>query len=97
VHVTGNLLGHVEKLRYSYHDVIDINKFSEFENKFCLETVGLGPFNEPINQPKQCAVGLAKIDILGMLDIPHFRRGRDVSNCIKQLMEFTDGGYLWLE
>jgi hypothetical protein len=31
------------------------------------------------------------------LDIPHFGRGRDVNNCVKQLMEVTHGGYLWVE
>jgi hypothetical protein len=31
------------------------------------------------------------------LDIPHFGRGQYANNCIKQLMEVTHGGYLWLE
>jgi hypothetical protein len=53
VHVTGNLLGHMEKVRHSDHDVIDTDKFLEFSKKFYLDTVGLGPFGEPINQPKQ--------------------------------------------
>jgi len=77
------MLGHVEKLRYSDHDVTDTDKFLEFAKKVYLETVGLGSFGEPINQPRQWAIRLAKTDILGMLDIPHFGRGRDVSNCVK--------------
>jgi hypothetical protein len=48
----GNLLGHVEKLRYSDHDVTDTDKFPEFSKKFYLDTVGIGHFGEPINQPK---------------------------------------------
>jgi hypothetical protein len=52
VHVVGNLLGHVEKLWYSYHDVIEIEKFLEFSKKVYLDIVGLGPFGEPINQPR---------------------------------------------
>jgi hypothetical protein len=60
VRITGNMLGHMEKLWYSYHDVTDTNKFPEFSKKFYLETVGIGPFGEPINQPSQWAAGLAK-------------------------------------
>jgi hypothetical protein len=32
-----------------------------------------------------------------MLNFPHFRRVHDVNNYVKQLMEFTHGGYLWVE
>jgi hypothetical protein len=32
-----------------------------------------------------------------LLDIPHFGMGWDVRNCVKQLMEVTHKGYLWLE
>jgi hypothetical protein len=35
--------------------------------------------------------------ILNLLDIPHFGRGRDVNNCVKKLMEVTHRGYLWVE
>jgi hypothetical protein len=31
------------------------------------------------------------------LDIPHFGRGHDIKKCVKQLMEITHGGYLWVE
>jgi hypothetical protein len=50
--VASNLLGHVENLQYSDHDVIETDKFLEFENKFYLDIVGIGHFGEPINQPK---------------------------------------------
>jgi hypothetical protein len=87
VRIAGNMLGHVEKLRYSDHDVTDMDKFPEFSKKFYLQTVGIGPFGEPINQPVQWAAGLAKNGILGLLDIPHFGRGQYANNCVKQLMK----------
>jgi hypothetical protein len=31
------------------------------------------------------------------LDIPHFVRGRDINNCIKQLVAVTHRGYLWVK
>jgi hypothetical protein len=59
--------------------------------------VGIGHFVEVINQPKQWEVRLAKTSILGMLDISHFGRDRDITNCIKQLMVVIHEGYLWVE
>jgi hypothetical protein len=94
---TTNMLGHVEKLRYSDHDVMDTDKFPEFAKKVYLQTVGIGPFGEPINQPVQWAAGLAKNGILGLLDLPHFGRGQYANSCVKQLMAVTHGGYIWLE
>ena len=91
------MLGYVEKLRYLDHDVMDIDKFPEFSNKFYLQTMGIGPFGEPINQLVQWVARLAKNKILGLLDIPHFGRVQYANNCIKKLMVVTHGGYLWLE
>jgi hypothetical protein len=87
----------MEKLWYSDHDVDDIDRFPEFARQFYLDTVGTGPFGDPILQPKQLAVGLANIEILNLLDIPQFVRGRDVNKCVKKLMVVTHGGYLWVE
>jgi hypothetical protein len=97
VHIIENMLGHVEKLWYSYHDVTDTEKFPEFTKQVYLQTVGIGPFGEPINQPVQWATRLAKNGILGLLDIPHFGRGQDANNCVKKMLVVTHGGYLWLE
>jgi hypothetical protein len=51
VRIAGNMLGHVEKLRYSDHDVTKMDKFPEFAKKVYLHTVGIGPFGKPTNQP----------------------------------------------
>jgi hypothetical protein len=87
----------MEKLRYSNHDVIDTENFLKFSMKFYLQTVGIGPFGEPINQLVQWATRMAKNGILGLLDIPHFGRGQYTCKCVKQLMAVTHGGYMWLE
>jgi hypothetical protein len=47
-----NLLGCMEKLHYSDHDVVDMDKFPEFASKVYLDSVGTGPFGDPILQPK---------------------------------------------
>jgi hypothetical protein len=47
-----NLLGCVEKLQYSDHDVTDMKNFLEFTEQFYLDRVGIGPFGDPIFQQK---------------------------------------------
>jgi hypothetical protein len=77
--------------------VTNMDKFPKFAKQDYLDSVGIGPFGDPIFQPKQWAARLANTGILNLLDIQHFGRGRDVNNCVKQLMEVTHGGYLWVE
>jgi hypothetical protein len=31
------------------------------------------------------------------VEIPHFGRGKEVNNCVKQLMAVLHGGFLWME
>jgi hypothetical protein len=81
--ITTNLLGCVEKLWYSDHNVTDMDKFPEFAKQVYLDSVGTRPFDDPILQSKQWAAGLANTEILNLLDIPHFGRGHDINNCIK--------------
>jgi hypothetical protein len=40
---------------------------------------------------------LQKIRILGLVDLPHFGRGQYAIACIKQLLEVTHGGDIWLD
>jgi len=40
---------------------------------------------------------LEKTGILGLLDLPHFGRGKYTKNCIKQLMIVTHGMDIWLD
>jgi len=49
VRVTDNMLGCVEKIGYSNHDVTDMEKFLEFEKRFYLDTVGIGPVSSRIH------------------------------------------------
>jgi hypothetical protein len=97
VRVKSDLLGHVEKLKYSDHDVTDTEKFPEFTKKVYLQTVGMNAVGEPIDQPLQWATGLEKTGILGLLELPHFGRGQYTNSCIKQLMAVTHGGDIWLD
>ena len=48
-----------------------------------LDNIRIGPFGDPVLQPKPWVAGLANTRILNMLEIPHFGRGKEVKNCIK--------------
>jgi hypothetical protein len=91
------LLGCMERLRYSDHDVADTGKFLEFAQQVYMDNIGTGPFGDPMMQPKQWEAGLENTGILNLVEIPHFGRGKEVNNCIKQLMAVLHGGFLWME
>jgi hypothetical protein len=71
--------------------------FLEFAQQVYMESLGTRPLGYPILQPKKWAVGLENIGIMNFLEIPHFRRGKDVKNCVKQLLTVLHGGFFWLE
>jgi len=90
------LLGHIDKLKYSDHDVADIEKFLELAKRVYLEIVVTNPVGEPIDQPLRWAMGLEKTRILGLLDLPHFGRGQYTRKSVKQLLAVTHDGDIWL-
>jgi hypothetical protein len=91
------LLRCVEMLQYSDHNVANVGKFSEFAQQVYMDSIGTGPFDDPTLQPKPWASGLANTGILNLVEIPHFGRGKEVNNYVKQLMAVLHGGFLWLE
>jgi len=97
VRVKSNLLGYVENIKYSDHDVTNTNKFLEFTKKVYLQIVGLDAFGKSVNQPLHWVAGLEKKGILGPLELPHFGIGQYASSCIKQLMVVTHGEDIWLD
>jgi hypothetical protein len=97
VQATPGLLGCIEKLRYADHDVSDTRKFPEFAQQVYMEILGTGPLGDLVLQPKQWIAGLVNIGILNLLEIPHFGRGKDVNNCVKQLLAVLHGGFLWMD
>jgi len=34
---------------------------------------------------------------MNLLEIPHFGRGKDINNCVKQLLAVMHGGIMWLD
>lgn len=62
-----------------------------------MENKGSTSKGIPIMEPKQWITGLYNSDIMNLLGIPHFSRGRDVKVCVKQLLACVHVGFLWMD
>jgi hypothetical protein len=87
----------VDKLRYSDHDIVDRQKFLEFAPQVYMERKGTNSSGVPILEPKKWIAGLYNICIMNLLEITHFRRGKDVNACVKKLLTLVHWGVLWME
>jgi hypothetical protein len=67
-----NMVGGVDSLKYSDHDVSDATKFPYLAAQSYLESRGEGPSGAPLLEPAQWILGLYNTDIMNLLDIPHF-------------------------
>jgi hypothetical protein len=92
-----DILGCVDKLKYSDHDVTDRDKFPEFAPQVYMERKGTSSSGVPILEPKQWIAGLYNTGIMNLLEIPSFWGGKDVNNCVKQLLALVHGGILWMD
>jgi len=90
-------LGHVGKLKFSDHDVVDERKYPELAPQVFMETIVVNPLRGTITKPHKYAAGLDRTRILGFLKIPHFGRGQYAMACVKQLLAVMHGGDVWLE
>jgi hypothetical protein len=62
-----------------------------------MESKGISVSEIPILEPNQWITSLYNTGILNLLEIPHFGHGKDVNNCVKQLLALVHGGIMWLE
>jgi hypothetical protein len=92
-----DMLGKVPKLRYFDHDVRYATKFLGLEEETYLEDMGeIGCLGRPIMEPAQWITSLYNYGIVNLLDIPHFKCGKNVGLCVKQLLARVHGGILWI-
>jgi hypothetical protein len=48
-------------------------------------------------EPQVWDMGLDKAGILNLFDIPHFGWTQEINACIKMILIFVHGGYMWLD
>jgi hypothetical protein len=92
-----NMVGGVNGLKYSDHDVLDATKFLDLAMQSYLESRGEGPSGMPLLEPAQWILGLYNTGIMNLLDMPHFGRGKYINACVKKLLEMVHEGILWME
>jgi hypothetical protein len=97
VTVEGNMLGEIESLRYSNHNLSDANKFPELATQNYLRTVmRLGSLVMTL-ESKEWVTGLQRAGILNLLEIPHFGRITEINACVKLFLICVHGGFLWMD
>jgi hypothetical protein len=67
------------------------------EDTYLINTGGIRPLGKPIIDPMQCITKLYNSVIMILLDIPHFRRAKNVRLCVKQLVTHIHGCILWMD
>jgi hypothetical protein len=72
VQVDPQLLGHVEKLKYSDHDILDETKYPKLVPMVFMHNIVVNQLGEMISQPHHWAVGLDRTGILEFFKLPHF-------------------------
>ena len=91
------MFGCVPKLKYVYHDVMEVAKFPELAHEIYMEKKWISSIGLPILEPKRWIIVLYNSAIMKLLEIPHFGRGEDVNACMKKLLETVHGGFFWME
>jgi hypothetical protein len=97
VKVEDEMVGGVDTIKYSNHDVADAVKFLDLVPQNYLESRGEGPSGVPLLEPVQWILGLYNMGIMNLLDIPHFGCGKHINGCVKQLLARVHGGILWMD
>jgi hypothetical protein len=97
VKVDDEMVGGVDTIRYSNHDVADVVKFLYLVPKNYLESKGEGPSGAPLLELAQWILGLYNTSIVNLLHIPHFGRGKHINGCVKKRLERVHGGILWMD
>jgi hypothetical protein len=76
----------------------DVEKFPELaEECYLVNTGDIGPLGRPILEPTHWIKGLYNSDIMNLLDIQHFVRGKNVGLFVKKLVSRVHGGILWMD
>jgi hypothetical protein len=91
------MVGGVDGLKYSNHDVSDVIKFLDLGAQSYLESRGEGPSCAPLLEPAQWIMGLYNTCIMKLLDIPLFGRVKHINKCVKHLLARVHGGILWMD
>jgi hypothetical protein len=76
----------VNAIKYSDHEVTYVSKFLDMTPQNYLERRGEGSLGMPLLEPTQWILGIYNIDIMNLLDFPHFGWGNNINAYVKKLL-----------
>jgi hypothetical protein len=88
--IVEDMLVKLPKLRYLDHDVRDTMKFPYLAEEVYLANIGeIVPLGKPIMEPAQWITGFYNSGIMNLLEIPHFKHGKNFGLYVKQLLAWV--------
>jgi hypothetical protein len=78
-----DMVGGVDSLKYSNHDVSNAIKLPYLAEQSYLECRGEGPSGAPLLEPAQWILWLYTTCIMNLLDILHYGHGKHINGCVK--------------
>jgi len=84
-------------LKYADHDITDEKKFIELAPNKYLRSYINALTKLVVVDREMWATRLQNASISNLFDIPHFGRSNEINSCVKMLLMFVHGGYLWLD
>jgi hypothetical protein len=79
VEISNEMVGGVNTMKYSNHDVADTIKFPNLSQQNYMESRGEVPLGMPLLAPTQWILGLYNIGIMNLLDIPNFGHDKHIN------------------
>lgn len=93
----GVLLGEIPSLKYQDYNLLDPEKFPQFqENRYMCRRID-SVTNVEVLEPQEWIEKLAPSGLLNLLRIPHFVRSSELNAVVKVLLSCMHDGYLWLD
>ena len=93
----GALLGQIPNMKYQDYNLLDLEKFPQFQvdRYMCRRIVPIT--NIKTIAPQEWIEKLALPGLLNLLHISHFARNRELNAVVKVLLSYVHDGYLWLD
>jgi hypothetical protein len=94
IHAVRSQLGLIVALKISDFNIDDRKNYGMLApHRYLKNMTG----NKPKIVPQPWIKEIARSTILNVMKIPHFDKHQEVNTCVKILLSFFHGGYLWLD
>ena len=92
--MTTNILPNMKNMGLIDHD---LGKFPELDMSQYMKTIRETKDGTLHLVPMEWDGGLHKSELLSLMHMPHFDRTTEVNTCVKKMLVYFYGGFLWLD